>query len=346
MKKTLAFVLSVVMLLTLTACGNSGGSEEAASEYTSIKLKMSTTVGEASNATQMCKLFAEKVNEATGGAVDISVFSSDQLSGGDMSKGVDMLTSGGTDCAFEPVDVLASLDERLLTLNVAWTFDSYADAEAMLNGTAGEFIAQCLADKNLTTLGFIHNGMRQLTNSKREVVTPDDIKGLKLRVPGGEPFMRVFTEFGADPLTMSFSELYTALSQGTVDGQENGYDLIYNNSFHEVQSYITEWNYSYGAFALVFNTDTWNKLNDATKAVMQAAAEEVCHTGCENVVNNESLQKEEIIQYGCSVTVLTEEQIRAFQSILVEKGYYDYFYNKYGADAFEAFGIDITSLKE
>jgi len=199
--------------------------------------------------------------------------------------------------------------------------------------------------KNLQTLGFIHNGMRQLTNSKRSVVTPDDIKALKLRVPGGEPFMRAFTDFGADPLTMSFSELYTALSQGTVDGQENGYDLIFNNSFHEVQPYITEWNYSYGAFALVVNSGTWDKLNDATKKVLEDAAAEVCRTGCQNVVDSESTQKQSIIDYGCEVNTLSEEQVKAFQDVLVGTGYYDYFYEKYGADAFEAFGIDIETLR-
>ena len=344
MKKKIFALITCLALVCALASGCSGGSDSN-SEYTSIKLQMSTTVGEASNATQMCKLFAEKVSEATGGAVTISVFPSDQLSGGDMSKGVDMLTTGGTDCAFEPVDVLAALDERLLTLNVAWTFADYAEAENLLNGTAGEFISSCLEAKNLTTLGFIHNGMRQLTNSKRTVSTPDDIKALKLRVPGGEPFMRAFTDFGADPLTMSFSELYTALSQGTVDGQENGYDLIYNNSFHEVQPYITEWNYSYGAFALVVNNDTWNKLNEATQKVMQEAAAEVCRTGCQNVVDSEAAQKQEIMDYGCEVTTLTDDQIKAFQDILVGTGYYDYFYEKYGADAFEAFGIDIDALR-
>lgn len=352
-KKVVALIACMAIVFTLvTGCGSStstaagsGNSGDSGSKYTSIKLQMSTTVGESSNATKMCKLFADEVKKATDGAVIISVFSSDQLSGGDMAKGVDMIANGATDCAFEPVDVLASLDERLLTLNMAWTFDSYEDAESMLNGTAGDFISKCLDAKNITALGYIHNGMRQLTNNKHAVTKPDDLKNLKIRVPGGEPFMKAFTCFGADPLSMSFSELYTALSQGTVDGQENGYDLIYNNSFHEVQKYITEWNYSYGAFALVFSTKTWSKLNAATQDTLQSVADEVCRTGCQNVVNNEAKEKKEIIDYGCEVDTLTDDQIQAFKSVLIKAGYYQYFYDKYGADAFAAFGIDINSLK-
>ncbi len=240
---------------------------------------------------------------------------------------------------------MAALDERLMTLNIAWTFDSYEQAEEMLNGSAGEYIADLLEPKGLTTLGFIHNGMRQLTNATRTVTTPEDLEGIKIRVPGGEPFMQAFTLMGADPLTMSFSELYTGMSQGTVDGQENGYDLIYNNSFYEVQPYITEWNYSYGAFALVFNSEIWNSLNEQTQQAIQEVADEVCATGNANVVNSEAEQRQAILDYGCEITVLTEEQIKAFQDVLVEQGYYEYFYNKYGADAFEAFGIDIESLR-
>lgn len=344
MKKAIALLTCLTLSLSLASCGGSGDGGENESGFTTATLQMSTTVGDNSTAAKMCNLFAEKVSEATDGAVTINVFTSDQLSGGDMAKGVDMLVAGGTSCAFEPVDVLSSLDERVLSLNLAWTFDSYEQAEEMLNGTAGDYIGELLDAKGLTTLGFIHNGMRQLTNKVRPVSTPADLEGIKVRVPGGEPFMEAFTMLGADPLTMSFSELYTGLSQGTIDGQENGYDLIYNNSFYEVQPYITEWNYSYGAFALVFNKGVWDGLNEQTQQAIQAAADEVCATGNETVVNDEATQRQAIIDYGCEVIQLTDEQIQAFKDVLVEQGYYDYFYEKYGADAFEAFGIDINSL--
>ncbi|MGE4483717.1 MAG: DctP family TRAP transporter solute-binding subunit [Oscillospiraceae bacterium] len=360
-QKAIAVLLSLLMILSLAACsggsagtGTSSGSAATSStassatvtgvEYTEAKLLMSTTVGENSNAAKMCVLFADKVKEATGGAVEISTYPSDQLSGGDMPKGVDLLVNGSTDCAFEPVDVISSLDQSLLTLNLAWNLDSYDKAESMLNATAGQYVADKMSAQGITTLGFIHNGLRQLTNNKHEVTTLADLSDLKLRVPGGEPFMKVFTILGADPLTLSFSELYTALSQSTVDGQENGFDLIYNNSFYEVQKYITVWNYSYGAFGLFFNTESWDKLNDATKAVLQSCAQEVCRTGCQNVVDNEASQRQAIVDYGVKVTDLTADQIKVFKDKLISDGYYDYFYEKYGADAFTAFGIDISAV--
>ena len=135
MKKAIALLTCLTLSLSLASCGGSGDGGENESGFTTATLQMSTTVGDNSTAAKMCNLFAEKVSEATDGAVTINVFTSDQLSGGDMAKGVDMLVAGGTSCAFEPVDVLSSLDERVLSLNLAWTFDSYEQAEEMLNGT-------------------------------------------------------------------------------------------------------------------------------------------------------------------------------------------------------------------
>lgn len=339
MRKRLWSVTACLMILTFVLNGCAAGEEEDSSEkYPRRKILLSTTVSEQSNATVVGKLFAEEIEKATEGNIEVDVYSSDQLSGGNMSKGVEMLTQGAIDCAFEPVDVMAVLDNRLYALSLPWIFDSYGEAEECLNGAGGEFIRACLEKKDLETLGFIHNGFRQLTNSKHEVTTPEDLKNLKLRVPGGDVFMNFFSELGADPVSMSFSELFTALQQGTVDGQENGFDLITSNKFYEVQDYITNWNYSYGAFAMVFSSDTWDTLNEDTRKLFQETAEKVCKIGCENVVNNEEAQKKEIEDYGCRLVSLSEEEIEAFKEQL--DGYYEEMTARYGEEACEAFGIE------
>lgn len=328
-----------MVAMLIAGCGSSGAdSRQEDSKYPKMKLLLSTTVSEQSNATVVGKLFAEEIEKATDGNIEVAVYSSDQLSGGNMSKGVEMLTQGAIDCAFEPVDVMAVLDNRLYALSMPWIFDSYEEAEECLNGTGGEFIRDCLEKKDLQTLGFIHNGFRQLTNGKHEVSTPEDIKNLKLRVPGGDVFMNFFSTLGADPVSMSFSELFTALQQGTVDGQENGFDLITSNKFYEVQQYVTQWNYSYGAFAMVFSSETWNGLNEDTQKLLQETAEKVCKIGNENVVNNEATQIEEIKDYGCDVVELTDEQIQAFKDELGD--YYEEMTTQYGEEACEAFGIE------
>lgn len=328
--KKLVFLL--VTMLMLPAAVNA-----AEVTYPKLNIKMSTTVGEQSNAAVMAKEFAKVVGEASKGNIRIRVYPSDQLSGGNMSKGVEMIRSGAIDCAYEPVDVMAVLDQSLLALSIPWIFTNYQEAEDSLLGAGGDYVKKALRAQGIEALGFIHNGFRQLTNSKREIRTPEDLKAMKLRVPGGDVFVKFFRAFGADPVAMSFSELFTALQQGTVDGQENGFDLIVANKFYEVQKYITAWNYSYGSFALVFNKKTWDKFDDNTKKLLQEKAAEVCRLGNQNVVDGENAKRKLVADFGCKVTDLTPEELQAFKSMLGE--YYENVKATYGTEACAAFGI-------
>ena len=353
LKRVLGIVLSTTLVVSaFTACGGSkaetaapaasaGSSSTPAEntiEYPDLKIKMSTTVSEQSNASVTAKLFADTVSERSGGKIKISVYPSDQLSGGNMSKGVEMIQQGAIDCAFEPIDVLSVLDESLLALSLPWTFNSYDEAQANLEGTGGDYIKKALGDQGIQYIGAIHNGFRQLTNNKNEVTKPEDLKNMKLRVPGGDVFVNFFRVFGADPVAMSFSELFTALQQGTVDGQENGFDLIVTNKFYEVQKYTTKWNYSYGAFGLIFNKATYDSFDDDTKALLEEVGKEVCAVGCKNVVDAEASKEQQVIDYsGNELVELTDEQIGAFKDLLGD--YYATMKAKYGEEACTAFGI-------
>lgn len=330
MKKLVLAALALVLTLTVAV------SAECAT-YPKLRLKMSTTVGEQSNAAVMAKLFAQKIDEASKGNIVIKVFPSDQLSGGNMSKGVEMLSGGVVDCAFEPVDVMAVLDKSLLALSLPWIFDNYAAAEKTLNGTGGQYINKQLGAKGIETIGFIHNGFRQLTNSKRPIRKPADLKAMKLRVPGGDVFVNFFKVFGADPVAMSFSELFTALQQKTVDGQENGFDLITANKFYEVQKYITAWNYSYGSFALAFNKKKWDSFDEPTKKLFKDTAKVVCRTGCQAVVDQEAQKKALVKKAGCEVIELKPAELDAFKKMLPT--YYKTMKAEYGKEACTAFGV-------
>lgn len=328
-KKIASFVFAFLLLPALVFA------EDV--KYPKMDLKMSSTVGEQSNAVVMAKEFAKRVKEATNGNIKIRVYPSDQLSGGNMSKGVEMLRSGGIDCAFEPVDVMAVLDKSLLALSIPWIFKDYQDAENKLNGAGGEYVKKVLRKQGIEPLGFIHNGFRQLTNSKKAVSKPEDLQAMKLRVPGGDVFVKFFKVYGADPVAMSFSELFTALQQGTVDGQENGYDLIVANKFYEAQKHMTPWNYSYGSFGLVFNKDTWDKFDENTKKLLQQIAADVCRQGNKNVVDGEKAKRKIIEDYGVVITDLTPEQLQAFKDKLGD--YYKEVKQTYGEEACKALGI-------
>ena len=324
------FFLAAILMLPTVVCA-------ADTPYPKLNLKISTTVGEQSNPAVMAKEFARLIEEATKGNIHIRVYPSDQLAGGNMSKGVEMIRSGAIELAYEPVDVMAVLDKSLLALSIPWIFANYQEAEDCLLGSGGDYVKKILRAQGIEALGFIHNGFRQLTNSKREIRTPADLKAMKLRVPGGDVFVKFFKVFGADPVAMSFSELFTALQQGTVDGQENGFDLVTANKFYEVQKYITAWNYIYGSFALVVNKGVWDKFDDNTKKLFQETAKKVCRLGNQNVVDSEAAKRKQVEDFGCKVTDLTAAELQAFKSMLGD--YYKDVKQTYGEEACAAFGV-------
>ena len=168
--------------------------------------------------------------------------------------------------------------------------------------------------KGIEPLAFGENGFRHWTNSKRPLATPDVMKGLKIRVPGMKMYISLFKAMGADPTSMSFSEVFTALQQGTVDGQENPISVIYTTKLNEVQKYMTICNYSYDPIVLGVNKKLWDSIDKDTQAIMKKAAEEAMALNIKLTREDEAKQLDEMKKKGLQVNVLTPEQIKVFQA--------------------------------
>lgn len=259
-------IMSILVIATLaisafTGCGSSSSNETSSnSEYQKIELIMAVNGTDIQIDTLVGEKFAELVSEASGGNVEIVVFPNDQLAGGNATKGIEMISDGSVDLAAYASSVMSVLDENLLIGTIPWSYNNYEEAKYAIDNGGGDYYAKLLENHNITYLGSFHNGFRQLTNSKHAVKTPEDVKGLKIRVPGGEVYRGVFNAFGADPVAMSWSEVFTAIQQGTLDGQENGVSITNTAKMYEVQDYMTMWNYTYENDLLVANTTVWNAL--------------------------------------------------------------------------------------
>ena len=155
---------------------------------------------------------------------------------------------------------------------------------------------------------------RHWTNSKRPLATPDDMKGLKIRVPGMKMYISLFKAMGADPTSMSFSEVFTALQQGTVDGQENPISVIYTTKLNEVQKFMTICNYSYDPIVLGVNKKLWDSIDKDTQDIMKKAAVEAMELNVKLTREDEAKQLDEMKKKGLQVNVLTPEQIKLFQA--------------------------------
>ncbi len=294
MCKKIFALLMICSLVLMTGCGTEEQVERKEGEYQKIKLVMTCNGTNIATDSKTCQKFADLVSEASGGNVTIDVFANDQLAGGNMSKGVEMIADGAVYLAAYASGVLAVLDEKLLICTVPWTFNNYQEARRIIDDTGGKYYASRLGDKGLTYLASVHNGFRQITNGKRPVRTPDDVAGLKVRVPGGEVYFKFWHAFGADPVAMSWGKAFTAIQQGTIDGQENGFSVTNSAKVNEIQQYMTVWNYIYENYIFVANSKIFYSLEPKTQQLLREKAVEACEWGRDLVENDEETLRKKI----------------------------------------------------
>ena len=331
----IAALVGAMLITSLAGCGSKGTNNGESGEYQKINLSMAVNGTDTQIDSLVARHFADLVSERSGGNIVIDVFSNDTLAGGNSTKGVEYIAVGGSDLGAYATCVLANLEPKLSVATLPWSFTSYQQAREVIDTTGGEYYAEMLANKGITYLGSFHNGFRQLTNSKHAVTTPEDLKGLKIRVPGSAVYMGVFKALGASPTAMSWSEVFTAIQQGTIDGQENGCSVTKSAKMDEIQDYMTIWNYSYENDLFVANTKVWENLEDNTKELLQQCATESCEWGRDRLEAEEDELIKGFQEEGMQVDILTEDQLQAFKEAVA--GVTAELKQSYGEEACAAF---------
>lgn len=317
MKRFFAFILTVVMALSLVACGGDSTSDSSDSDAVipdgEISLRIGTSASDTSAITQGAQWFADKLNERTGGLVTVKVYSSDSISGGAQAKGIEMLMDGSADMTFHSNLIYSTLDARLNVISLPWMFDGYEDVDDTLAGEAGDAIANILDEYGIKVLGFAQNGFRQITNNVREIKTVADLDSLQIRINNSQMQLNLFQALGADPLNMNFPEVFTALQQGSIDGQETPIDVTYSSNIHEVSKYLSVWNYMYDSFILGINKVTFESFSPELQQIIIETADEACTYQRQLIRENEETQLAEIEESGVVVTPYEEIDIDAFK---------------------------------
>jgi tripartite ATP-independent transporter DctP family solute receptor len=212
-----------------------------------------------------------------------------------------------------PIILALFLDKRFDVWNLPWLYPSMAVANRVADGPMGELASRWLADKGIVALGIGVNGYRELTNSKRPISAPDDLKGIKFRVAGSKLYLETFKLLGANAVTMSFGEVFTALQQGVIDGQENPTAIIDSSRLYEVQKYLTLWNYSFDPLVLCINKRLFDGLSPADQKVIREAAREAVAYERQLSAEEEKRLPEELKKKGMQVNALTPQQIAVFR---------------------------------
>lgn len=334
-KRSLFTVMGLSAVLLLGACGSEGASNEANADDKEYDLKMSVTVSDSSTWYEAAQKLKEDLAEESDGRINLEIFANEQLSGGDSGKAVEGLSKGTIDLTFNSTIIYSILDERFGVASAPFLFSNLEEVDGVFNGEGGEKLKEVLSEKGVHALGYGQNGFRQLTNSVREVKSPDDIAGLKLRIPGIQMYTDLYRELGTDPVTMTFSEVFTALQQGTIDGQENPIDVIYSSKLNEVQDYITMWNYSYDPLVLGMNKELYDSMSDEDKELFDRLGKEAAEYQVELAREKEAGQIEELKAAGMQFYEPTEEELAAFKEQV--QPLYDKYTDIWGADLLEAF---------
>lgn len=216
--------------------------------------------------------FSETIKANTGGRYEIQVAHSSQL--GDDAAMITALRSGTLDMSANSQGAIANVVPEYAALGLPFLFKDIDSAWKLLDSPVGEDLAKRTAAKGMVVLGYWDNGIRHVTNGKRPIKAPADMKGLKIRTPPDTMTMDIMQAMGADAQQIKFSELYVALQQGVVDGQENPLANIASAKLYEVQKYLSLTGHKYEATPFVMSKRTWDKLAAADQKIFQDAANE------------------------------------------------------------------------
>ena len=310
MKNKIFIIISLslyVCVFIILSCGGNGDGSRT--------LKLSLILGEKSDWYRGAVRFGELVEERTGGACRVRIFPHAQLAGQEQRTEMEMVQSGVIDMSLESTILLSLIEKRMSVFSLPWLFGDYDEAHRICDGPLGREMLGMLPEKGIVGLAYGDNGFRQITNSKNPVRKPADIAGMKIRVPGIRMYIDIFKLLGADPSSMNFGEVFTALSLGTFDGQENPVSVIHSYRLYEVQRYLTRWNYSYDPIILCINKRLWDSLEPDLQNTIQKCAKEAMKYERSLVADGESALLDTLKLKGMDIHTLDSESIEAFRKM-------------------------------
>ena len=265
--------------------------------------------------------WAELVKEKTNGRINIKCYPGVSLVGGDQTKEYTAIRQEAIDMAIGSTINWSPQIKELNIFAMPFLMPDYKAIDALTGGEVGKEIFKILESKDTVPLAWGENGFRELSNSKKAVRKPEDLKGLKIRVVGSPLFLDTFSALGANPTTMSWADAVPALSSGAVDGQENPLTIFTVAKLHSAanQKYLTIWGYVADPLIFVVNKDVWkNWTPEDQKAVRAAAvqaAKENIDLARKGLVPPDDATIKEVESLGVNVARLTDAEKAAFKKI-------------------------------
>lgn len=272
MNKPLSKLLPFLVAALLFGCGekksDTAASAAEAPKAETVKLTVAHVLSDTHPEHAGLVGLAKELKEKTNGSVELNIISGGAL--GSENDEINQVTTGALDMALiQGISIFQGLDSRLAVEEVPFLFQNREEAYRAVDGAYGNRVSEILKEKGIHVIAYWENGFRHFTNNKRAIVTPQDLAGIKFRSAPSEIRLQMFKELGASAIPMAFTELFTGLQQGTVDGQENPLSIISSSKFNEVQKYLSLSGHIWNSSVLIISPGVWDKLNADQKKIMQ-----------------------------------------------------------------------------
>lgn len=348
-KRLLLLMMTFLLGLALSACGGGAGNtsgnnnnannnagqtngQEAGDEIQSLTIKISHVVAENTPKHQGALRIKEYIEEKSGGKIEVEIYPNSSLFG-DQDE-YQNLVANNVQFIIPDISKLVGHNPQWNIPSMPFLFDSDETAIAFWDGEKGQQILRSLEKDGVIGLYMWPNGEKHLTNNVRPIEKPEDLKGLKFRTQGGQVLEAIYSQLGAGSESIPFGELYTALEQGVVDGQENTFSNIESKKFDEVQKYLTVMGHTRVDYAIFTNTKFWNSLNEPTRKLIEEGVWEGTQVARAKAKELNDQAYEIIKERGLvEIIELTPEQRQVFREAL--KPIYDEYTPIIGEDIIE-----------
>lgn len=314
-KRILSALLALAMVSTcLVGCGGNKSSESKSSGKVT-KITIAVPDPEASYIYQAATEFADRAKKYSNNTLEFIVSGNGSLYGGDTAAGIKQLSAGSLQMLILATSVYASFDPAYNVISVPYMFDDQQQLLDYLNSDTGKDLMNKVSEKGITTVGSWTRSFRKVTNSKQPVNTPDDLKGMVLRVPNNSLYVEFFGACGAVTTPMNFSEVYNALQLNTLDGQENPVDVPYSNKFYEVQKYISATDHMADAWLVGINSNLFKSLSKEQQDAINKAGEEVQKWNVDFMEKEDEKALQTLLDNGMEYNELSAENREKFVEV-------------------------------
>jgi tripartite ATP-independent transporter DctP family solute receptor len=335
-------------LLKAGAAGTAAGSAPFVLTHTAhaqqyrAEYRLSTVVGPAFPWGKGGEIWGNLVKERTQGRINIKMYPGVSLINGDQTREFSAIRQGVIDMAIGSTINWSPQVKELNLFSMPFLAQDHAGLDALTQGEVGKRTMQIVEKAGVVPLAWGENGFRELTNSRREIRSPADMKGLKFRIVGSPIFSEVFTALGANPTQMSWADAQPALASGAVEGQENPMHIFTAAKLHTLaQKFVTRWGYVADPLIFVVNREVWQSWTPADQQIVRECAVEagrqeiaIARKGL-TAADNSMLKEVEAL--GVKITELTAGEKAEFQRVL--KPVYDKW-------AKQTIGADLVKMAE